>query len=72
MNIIFPIVKIVVHKGHIQDDVFIFSGVRTPAGDYVSIQVPCPKDEGEKWVFQTFKTMNFETVFQGMEVCAPG
>ena len=71
MNILFPIVKITVHEGIIQDDVFIFSGVMTPAGDYISIQVPCPKGEGAKWVFQTLKTMNYETVYQGMEVCAP-
>ncbi len=70
-NFLFPIVKIVVHEGDLQDHVFIFSGVRTPAGDYIQMQIPCPKGEGAKWVYQSFKTMNFETVYEGMEVCAP-
>lgn len=70
-NFLFPIIKIVVHKAETRDDVFIFSGVKTPAGDYISIQIPCPLGQGEKWVYQTFKTMNYEVVLEGFEVCAP-
>lgn len=71
LNVLFPIIKIVVHKSDVIDTVFIFTGIRTPIGDYVQIQIPCPSGEGEAWVFQTFKTLSFEVVLEGFEVVAP-
>lgn len=71
MNVLFPIVKIAIYKAETSDIVFIFTGVRTPAGDYIQMQITCPVGEGEKWVFQTFKTVNYEIVLEGFEVAAP-
>lgn len=71
MNIPIPIIKIVVYKAPTYDIVIIFTGLRIPSGDYIQIQTSCPTGEGEKWVFQTFKTMNYEVVLDGFEVAAP-
>lgn len=71
MNLPFPIVKIVVYKDSAADIVLLFTGVQVPDGSYIQIQISCPIGEGEKWVFKTFKTMNYEVVLEGFEVCAP-
>lgn len=71
MNIPFPIIKIVIYKAPLNDVVFLFTGVMTPDGSYIQIQVACPIGEGEKWVFKTFKTMNYEVVLEGFEISAP-
>jgi hypothetical protein len=71
MNIPFPIIKITLHMAHNVETVFIFTGVKTPAGDYIMIQVACPVGEGEKWIYSTFKTLNYEKVLEEFTVCAP-
>ena len=70
-NIFFPIIKISIHKGINEDTVFIFTGVMTPAQEYIMISIICPKDDGENWVRKELKTNNYEVVLGGFEVIAP-
>jgi hypothetical protein len=68
---VIPIIKITLFKAPDQDIVFIFTGLKSPLGDYIQFQIGCPKGDGEKWIFLSLHTTEFEVVYDGFEVCAP-
>jgi hypothetical protein len=67
-----PVIKTVLYKSPIYDIVMIFTALRDPLGDYIQIQINCPKDGGEKWIYNHLKTIHYEIVYEGFEVVAPG
>lgn len=67
-----PVLKIVVHKAEQGDTILIFTSIKLPDGlGYMQLQIPCPTNQGERWVQKELGTPNYEVVPEGFEVVAP-